>query len=80
MQVHVPTTLKQMVDSPSVFGKLVLLATIKNHPLHPYVFDMIEKTMDIAMKKNLPNQDMIDHIDVCLEMMIERFEQNKQTT
>lgn len=78
MKIHVPTVLKQMTEKKSIAEKLMLLGYIQGHPLHPFIIDMVTKVMDIGMKKNLPTQDMIDQIDVCLEMMVEKFEAVKQ--
>ena len=77
MLVHVPTVLHNTIKAKSIAEKVLILDSIQNHPIHPYIIDMITQTLHIGMSNGATTEEIIDHINICLELFNEKFDQKK---
>jgi hypothetical protein len=72
-QVNVPQTLIKMSKLPSIAEKMMLLDTIGNHPVAPYVCNGVAELMNYHMKRNDSQRDMLNTINIFLVELSKKF-------
>ncbi len=72
-QVSVPQTLIKMSKLPSIAEKMMLLDTIANHPVAPYVCNSVAEIMNYYMKNNDSQREMLNTVNLFLVELSKKF-------
>tara|TARA_B110000977_G_C10994269_1_gene461212 strand:- start:993 stop:1241 length:249 start_codon:yes stop_codon:yes gene_type:complete len=75
--VNVVGILKDMVDSKSLYDKMIILENIKTNPVSQYISDAIAEIMNQFMLANRSSSEILKEVNTYLNLLIDRFENEK---
>lgn len=76
--ISVPRIIREAIYFQNVAMKLQYLSVLRKHPIHEFLVDGIARVMDMAMKRNLPQSELIEGVDYFLELTADRFIQKQK--